>query len=109
MRFRSYFGAGILVILDAWGKMNENNLLLPGLLFRHYLWALVFMCVYPKNEAALSVLLEGKDPKTIRKHTWPFIYALYELKFYVVSIMFFIFFGQICTLILTCLYLYFLL
>ena len=84
VRFRSFFGAGAEVILNAWHRMAELDLLPPDRLFLHYLWALLFMCIYPKNEAALCTLVGGHDPKTVRAKTWPFIYALSELSYSVV-------------------------
>jgi hypothetical protein len=83
-RFRSFFGAGATTILVAWHAMAEHNLLPNNLLFIHYLWALLFMCVYPKNEKAFCALVGGPDRKTVRKKTWPFIFALYELNYFVV-------------------------
>lgn len=89
IRFRSFFGAGVETVLDAWNRMKDLGLLplAPTLLFVHYLWALAFMCLYPKNEAALCAICGGADPKTVRNKTWPFIYAIKELGLYVVSLM----------------------
>lgn len=86
-RFRSHFGAGVAAINDAWERMEAKSLLPDGGTLRHYhyLWALVFLKQYPKNEAALCSLLGSPDPKTARKRIWPFIEPLYELGFYVVS------------------------
>ena len=64
--------------------MAEHNLLPKKLLFVIYLWALVFMCVYPKNEKAFCALVGGPDPKTVQKKMWPFVFALYELNYIVV-------------------------
>ena len=85
VRFRSFFGAGVVVVLTAWHGMAEHDLLPDGLGFQHYLWALLFMAVYPKSEAALCAHLGGRDPKTVREKTWPFIFALDELSYHVVS------------------------
>jgi len=86
VRFRSFFGVGAEVVLAAWNGMAEHSVLPDrSLEFVHFLWALCFMCLYPKNEAALCGILGGRDPKTVRAKTWPFIYALHELSYYVVS------------------------
>lgn len=47
------------------------------------LWALCFMKVYPV-EVALPALCGGADPKTMRKHIWPMIFALAELEVFLV-------------------------
>ena len=65
-RFRSFFGASVVVVLTAWHGMAEHDLLLDRPGFKHYLWALLFMAVYPKSEAALCAHLGGCDPKTAR-------------------------------------------
>ena len=85
VRFRSFFGAGVVVVLTAWHGMAEHDLLPDGLGFQHYLWALLFMAVYPKSEAALCAHLGGCDPKTARAKIWPYIFALHELSYHVVS------------------------
>ena len=85
VRFCSFFGMGVGVVIASWHLMAEHDLLPPDQLFLRYLWTLIFMCLYPKNEAELCTLTGGKDPKTVRKNTWPYIYALYELNYYVVS------------------------
>ena len=84
-RFRSFFGASVVVVLTAWHGMAEHDLLPDGLGFKYYLWALLFMAVYPKSEAALCAHLGGCDPKTARAKMWPYIFALDELSFHVVS------------------------
>ena len=84
-RFRSFFGAGVAVVIAAWKGMAEHGLLPPEALFVHYLWALVFMCLYPTNEAELCLICGNRDPKTVRKYIWPYINSLYELNYYVVS------------------------
>ena len=86
-RFRSFFGASVVVVLTAWHGMAEHDLLLDRPGFKHYLWALLFMAVYPKSEAALCAHLGGCDPKTARARIWPYMFALDELSFHVVSYM----------------------
>jgi len=66
--------------------MDVHDLLPDNPQLCHFLWALAFMCIYPKNDKALSSLLGNRDPKTISMRTWPFIEAVFELdEEYVVS------------------------
>jgi len=80
VRFRSFFGMSVGVVIASWHLMKEHDLLSPDQAFLRYLWTLMFMCLYPKNEAELCTLTGGKYPKT-----WPYMYALHELNYYVVS------------------------
>ena len=84
-RFRALFGVSAQVVVDAWRLMETHGLLPEDPQLCHFLWALAFMCTYPKNDKALSSLLGNRDPKTINRHTWPFIRAIFELDDYVVS------------------------
>ncbi len=84
-RFRALFGVSAQVVVDAWRLLDDHGLLPNNPQLCHFLWALAFMCIYPKNDKALSSLLGNRDPKTIQKYTWPFIRAVFELDDYVVS------------------------
>ena len=84
-RFRALFGVSAQVVVDAWRLMDVHGLLPNNPQLCHFLWALAFMCIYPKNDKALSSLLGNRDPKTISVHIWPFIEAVFELDDYVVS------------------------
>ena len=68
LRHRGFFGVSAEVAVKAWNEMEELDLLPPSAQFQHYLWALAFMRTYPPNDATLSILLGGKDPKTIHKY-----------------------------------------
>jgi hypothetical protein len=83
--FCALFGVSAQVVVDAWRLMDVHDLLPDNPQLCHFLWALAFMCIYPKNDKALSSLLGNRDPKTISMHTWPFIEAVFELDEYVVS------------------------
>ena len=85
LRFCVSFGVSAEVAVEAWAMMADHNCLPPIPKFSHYLWALAFMQSYPGNDVALSVLLEGKDPKTIYKYMWPHIQSLFGLNKAVVS------------------------
>ena len=78
-RFCASFGVSAEVAVEAWTMMTDFDCLPPNPKFFHYLWALAFMRMYPANDTALSSMLEGKDPKTINKHVWPYIHSLFEL------------------------------
>ena len=84
-RFRGYFGVSAEVVVEAWEMMEELDCLPPSPEFRHYLWALAFMRLYPANGSALSSTLGGSDPKTIRKYIWPMIQSIFDLEGVVVS------------------------
>ena len=63
--FHGYFGVSAEVVVEAWEMMEELDCLPPSPEFRHYLWALAFMRLYPANGSALLSTLGGSDPKTI--------------------------------------------
>ena len=88
IRHRGFFGVSAEVAVKAWNKMGELDLLPTIARYEHYLWALAFMRTYPPNESTLSLLLGGKDPKTIHKYMWPYIQSLAELENVVVSLCF---------------------
>jgi hypothetical protein len=83
--FCRYFGMSAEVAVEAWEMMDKHNYLPPVPKFLHFLWALAFMRTYPANDKALSIALEGSDPKTIGKYVWPFINSIFELDGIVVS------------------------
>ncbi len=86
-RFRDFFGAGAMVALAAWNLLTVNDFLPEGGTILHFLWALYFMKVYPKQGVACAAAGGSGgavDPKTFRKFVWPFIYALAELESIVV-------------------------
>jgi hypothetical protein len=77
--FCASFGVSAEVTVEAWMMMTDFDCLPPNPKFFHYLWVLAFMRMYPANDTALSAMLEGKDPKTINKHVWPYIQSHFEL------------------------------
>jgi hypothetical protein len=91
-RFHEYFGTSVYVAIIAWGLMSEHYLLPEDGGIVHMLWAMHFLCCYPKQEeccAAAGTQEKGAvDPKTWRKYIWPFIYALAKLEHVVVSYCF---------------------
>ncbi len=42
-RFISFFGAGVLTVIDVWSRMKAEDLIPEVGKFHHYLWALIFM------------------------------------------------------------------
>jgi hypothetical protein len=87
-RFRDFFGVGVHVGIITWTLLSENNLLPEGVIVPHLLWAMYFLCCYPKQEERCATAAGEKgaiDPKTWRKYLWPMIYALSDLESVVVS------------------------
>merc|ERR1712176_207418 len=70
--------------LVAWVMMVENDVLPLGGIFDHFLWALLFMKLYPENESDLCGKL-GCSEKTARKYIWPMIDAISELGYVVID------------------------
>ena len=98
VRFHAFYGAPAIAVLDAWHKLMYHALLPKGGWFFHLLWALMFMKLYgtePEMCANAGGSCGAIDPKTFRKWVWPFIEALAELQYKVVSI-----FCLHCTLFL---------
>ena len=72
-----FFGAGAATILVARHAMAKHDLLPNNLLFVHFLWAFMFMCLYPKNGKDPCACIGGPNPNTVWTKTWPFIFTLY--------------------------------
>ena len=87
-RFREVFGVSATVVFESWHRLLHYGLV-PALgKFFHMMWAFMFMKLY-NTETALCSYASGEgavDPKTFRKWVWPFIEALDELGYYVVSL-----------------------
>ena len=84
-RFRATFGVSAQVAADAYKMMGTRDVLPEDPSPGHFLWALAYMCLYPKNVKALSLLLGNRDPKTLHKYLWPYIRSLFELGEHVIS------------------------
>ena len=56
------------LLTNDYTMMGSKNLLPVDASPGHFLWALAFMCVYPKNDHALPLLLGKRDPKTLYKY-----------------------------------------
>jgi hypothetical protein len=87
--FRGTFGVSAQVAADTYRMMGTRHLLPIDPSTEHFLWALAFMCVYPKNDKVLSLLLSNRDPKTLHKYIWVYIKSLFELDEFVVGCVFF--------------------
>ena len=83
-RLKAFFGANVLVIIDAWSRMKGIRLIPEGGMLFHFLWALMFMKLYESENASCGHA-GGVDAKTFQKWVWPFIFALAELEATVVS------------------------
>ena len=84
-RFRSFFGVGVVVFITAYKMLLDHGLYPAECNFQHYFWAMIFMKLYPQNEAGLCSILGGIDAKTMRRGVWPIIGALALLDEFVVS------------------------
>ncbi|KAL7526661.1 hypothetical protein ACHAWF_007363 [Thalassiosira exigua] len=87
LRLRSFFGCGVLIILDAWFRMKTEGLIPEGGMFFHYLWTLMFLKIYG-TENVMCGHAGGVDKKTWRNWVWKFVYALSSLEYTVIHILF---------------------
>ena len=72
-RFCSAFGTGVETVLGVWTRMRQGGSVPEQGGFNHFLWALMFMSIYPRNKNKMCTLLGGVDPQTMRQCVWPFI------------------------------------
>lgn len=101
LRFRSHFGGSVKLVRTAWIKMINLGHLPPTCRsLVDYLSALMFMFVYPKSGKSMSTLLGGIDVKTLHKRIEPYVDALFELNYDVVSNVSVFYFNK--TQFLTC-------
>jgi len=84
-KFREFFGCGNEVACLVWKLLAQNDLVPNKGTMEHFMWTLLFMNLYAKDNT-LASLADGKpDPKTFQKWVWQFIYALAMLETEVVS------------------------
>ena len=91
-RFRDYFGVSVVVALIAWNMVVTYDHLPADGTIAHFLWALHFMKVYPKQDegsAAAGGSGGAMDPKTWRKYAWSMVYAILLLEKHMVREVFF--------------------
>ena len=77
----------MVVAILAWNLMTTHGHLPADDTIAHFLWALHFMKVYPKQDegsAAAGGSGGAADTKTWRKYLWPMIYSLSLLEQHVV-------------------------
>jgi hypothetical protein len=87
-RFRDFFGTFAACALDSWHRLHHFQLTPGGGRFYHLLWALMFMKIYGKEADLCAHAGDTSglvDPKTYRKWVWPFVEALAEMEYNVVS------------------------
>ena len=86
-RFRDYLGVSVVITLLAWNMMIMYGHLPADGTISHFLWALHFMKVYPKQDEG-SAAARGSggdmDPKTWWRYAWPVVYAISLLEQHVV-------------------------
>ena len=91
--FRTYFGCGLLVCHKVWRMLLTYGLHPGPPLCNHYLWALLFLKVYPKANV-LCNLTGVQDYKTLKQKIFPYISAVAALEEYVVCISCLIFYHN---------------
>ena len=75
-KFREFFGCGPGVACELWVHLDAHGYTPHKGTMEHFLWTLLFMKVYAK-ENTLAALVDGKpDPKTFQKWVWAFIPAI---------------------------------
>lgn len=98
-RYCQFFGCGAEVALIVWNLLIKFSLLPDEAELAHFLWALFFMMLYPKEKVACG-LAGGSggaiDPKILRKYIWPMIKAISNLEPHVVCICVFWFNLFVC-------------
>lgn len=75
-KFREFFGCGPNIACGVWNLVVSHNLLPDNGTMEHFMWTLLYLKVYAK-ENTMSALIDGKpDPKTIQKWVWQFITSI---------------------------------
>ena len=82
--FREHFGCGVIVVHCVWMMMESREMIPNDGMVHHLLWKLMFMKSYTK-EKTMCTLVGIRDPKTLRKWMWLFIYSIAELESSMVS------------------------
>lgn len=82
-RFRGFFGCSAVVARKAW-IMIQPLLDVARPSFTNYLGALMFMYGYPLEKQMCS-LMGVTDPRTMHRRIEPYVDALFELNYEVVS------------------------
>ena len=82
--FRGYFGCSAFVARKAWFRIQPllDDVPVPSL--SHFLGALLFMYGYPFEKQMCS-FMGVTDPRTMHSHIEPYVDALFELNYKVVS------------------------
>ena len=84
--FRAIFGCSPTVVLAAWNKMVDCDLIPAGGEMKHLLWALMYAKQYGKWPTMR--IMTGTDPKTLRKWIYQFFDAISLLEPTIVSSIF---------------------
>ena len=82
--FRAFFGCRPDVAMIAWDMLASLDMLPDGGTIEHFLWALMFLKVYPRSRV-MQVLCGNVDNQTMMKWTMKFVWALAYLEPHVVS------------------------
>lgn len=84
-KFREFFGCGPVVACATWQMIEELNSIPNNGTMEHFLWALLFMKVYAKENVMASIASTKPDTKTFQKWVWAFIEAIASAEDEVVS------------------------
>ena len=84
-RFRALFGCSCVVAFRVWKLLYSYHLLPQAGTMTHLLWTLMFLKVYPSEEA-MKKLTGGADNKTIRKWVGSFVSSVASLEPFLVCV-----------------------
>ena len=84
-RFHALFGCSCDVAFQVWTELSSRRLLPQGGTMTHLLWTLMFLKVYPSEEA-MKRLTGGADNKTTRKWVGLFVQSISDLEPFFVSV-----------------------
>lgn len=86
-RYKEFFGCRAEIALIVWSLLTKHCLLPDAAKLNHFLWALFFMKIYPREKVACALAGASGgaiDPKTLRKYVWPMIRSIADLEQYLV-------------------------
>jgi hypothetical protein len=77
--FLAFFGCSPSTAMILWDLLDEHSLLPAEGTAKHFLWCLMWMEIYGKNEE-MTALCGGIDVKTMMKWVIKFVYAIAYLE-----------------------------
>ena len=82
--FACFYGVKPVVMADIWNRIDPLERISQKAQPKHLLWAFVFLRKY-QDEKTHCRIVGIKDPKEFRHWCWPFVEAIADLEFDVVS------------------------